>query len=282
MGSLNTILQSDNKTRVAQAEYRAAKQQTADHNRLQSTESNLGNFMRSYSNKAKATAAGKEFNYQLDGLSEELRAMDGGTLNAQLQLSAAVGALAAQSGYAGVGGSSVDLLDTMVGLQHEMDVEAQQNARDLTASRAGAQTAQIMANAYGSMDLSMSFGTYDYQQFIEPKFMKNKWAKVVGVAAATFFGGPMAGEAAADAAVGEWQAANGDFDGSGRNFGSAAAGAMQAYKEWGERGGESWYSSLTKGRNGADTSANINWNDGGTAFGTGTSYGTSTDGIGWF
>src|SRR5690554_6744362 len=105
MGSVNTILQANNKHRVSQAEFRAASQGTVDHNRLQSAESNLSNFMRAYSNRAKATASGKEFNHQLDILSEELRNMDGGTLNAQMQLSAAVGALAAQSGYAGVGGA---------------------------------------------------------------------------------------------------------------------------------------------------------------------------------
>ena len=280
MGSLGTLLQADNKTRVAKAEYRAAKQRTEDHNRLQSAESNLSNFMRAYSNRAKATASGKEFNHRLDILSEELRNMDGGSLNAQMQLSSAVGALAAQSGYAGVGGSSVDLLDSLVGLQHEMDVEAQQNARDLVASRAGAQSAQIMANAYGSMDLSMTFGNYDFQQYIEPKEMKNRWLKIVGVAAATFYGGPMAGQAASDAAVGEWQAANGDFDGSGRSFGNAAASALQAYQEWGQRGGESWYSSLMKGRNGSGSTANINWNSGDIAIGT-SNYGTNSGGIGW-
>lgn len=280
MGSLNTLLQADNKTRVAKAEYRAAKQQTQDHNRRQSAESNLSNFMRAYANRAKATASGKEFNHQLDILSEELRNMDGGTLNAQMQLSSAVGALAAQSGYAGVGGSSVDLLDSMVGLQHEMDVEAQRNARDLVASRAGAQTAQIMANAYGSMDLSMTFGNYDFQQHIEPKEMKNRWLKIAGVAVATYFGGPMAGEAAASAAVGEWQAANGDFDGAGRSYGNAMRGALGAYRDWGQRGGESWYSSLMQGRNGSGNIANINWNDGATAIGT-SNYGTDSGGIGW-
>lgn len=279
MGSVSTILQANNKHRVSQAEFRAASQRTVDHNRLQSADTALSGFMRTYTNRAKATASGKEFNHQMDALAEELRSMEGGTLNSQLQLSAAVGALAAQSGYAGVGGSSADLLDTMVGLQHEMDVEAQQNARDLVASRAGRQTAQIMANTYGSMDLSQSFGQFDYQQFIEPRPMKRRFGKLIGVAAATFFGGPMAGEAVADAAVAEWQASNGDFDGSGQSFGNAARGALGAYQEWGERGGQSWGSSLMAGWRGANSGqAGTD-----TAFGTNTytNYGTSTGDIGW-
>ncbi len=201
MGSVGTILQADNKTRVARAEYRSAKAKTENTNRLEVGKSELANFMRSANNKAKATAASKEYNFQMDQLSEELRAQTGAGMNSQLQLATARGALAAQSGYVGVGGSSVDLMDSMVRLQNEMDEESRQNATNLLASRGAQKTAQIMSNSYGNMDMAQNFGSFDFSQYIEPKPMGARFGKLVAVAVATYFGGPMAGEAVADSGL---------------------------------------------------------------------------------
>lgn len=270
MGSVNTILQANNKTRVAQAEYRQAAANSQNTNRAQVAKSNLSNFMRTFTNNARAKAAGKEYNFQMDQLSEELRAQSGAGLNVQMQLSQARGALAAQAGTVGVGGSSADLMDSLIRLQSEMDEEARQNAMELTASRAGQQTAQIMSNAYGQMDLSQSFGQFDFQQHIEPKRMKGRFGKLVAVAVASYFGGPMAGEAVADMAVGAWQASNADYNGSGKSFGRGMTNALGAFQQWDERGGQSWGSAVIEG-----------WGrDGGNATFT-TNYDANTDTLGW-
>ena len=280
MGSVNTILQADNTTRVARAEYRQAKARTENHNKLQVAEGNFSNFMRSLNNQIKVNGASKEYNFQMEQLSEQLRSQQSATLNSQGQLAAARGALIAQGGAVGVGGSSADLMDTMVRLQSEMDQEAQANALNLMASRGGQQTAQIMSNAVKGMDLSRTFGTFDYQQHIEPKAMGNRFGKLVGVAVATYFGGPQAGEAVAGAFVGDWQAKNGDFQGASQTYNNAIMGGLSATQSYSKRGGQSW------------ASATFNYNDGtGPTVNQGgesnlrfnyDNLGTGTTGLGWF
>lgn len=282
MGSVNTIIQANNVTRVARAQYRQAVAQTDNNNRLEVAKTGLADYMRTLKNNAQLDAASKEYNSNMESLSEELRAREGAGLNSQLQLANARGALQAQAGAVGVGGSSADLMDTMVGLQSEMDQETQDNAKRLLASRGAQQTAQIMSRAYNGMDLSRSFGSFDYSQHIEPKAMKRRLGKLIGVAVATYFGGPQAGEAVADFAVGTWQADNGNFQGMSKSFDNAVQGAASSYQQYQQRGGKSWASSA------------FNYNDGtgpqqqqqakitglsGTSY---DNYSTTTSGLGWF
>ena len=280
MGSVNTILQADNTTRVARAQYRNAKAGTENHNKLQVAEGNFSNFMRSLNNQIKVNGASKEYNFQMEQLSEQLRSQQTATLNSQGQLAAARGALAAQGGAVGVGGSSADLMDTMVRLQSEMDQEAQANALALMASRGGKQAAQIMSNAVKGMDMSRTFGSFDYQQHIEPKPMSNRYAKLVGVAVATFYGGPQAGEAAASAFVGDWQAKNGDFQGMSQSYNNAIMGGLSAMQGYSQRGGKSWASATfnfndgtgPKVEQGGEANLRFNYDN----------LGTGTTGLGWF
>lgn len=280
MSGLNTILQANNTTRVARAKYRQAKAATESHNKLQVAEGNFSNFMRSLNNQIKVNGASKEYNFQMEQLSEQLRSQQAATFNSQGQLAAARGALTAQAGAVGVGGSSADLMDTMVRLQSEMDQEAQANALSLMASRGGQQTAQIMANAVKGMDLSRTFGTFDYQQHIEPVAMKRRLGKLVGVAVASYFLGPQGGEMVADFAVGEWQATNGDFHGMSNSFNSAAMNGMSAMQSHSQRGGQSWASSTfgfndgtgPKTQQGGETNLQFNYDN----------LGTGTTGLGWF
>lgn len=280
MGSgVNTILQANNTTRIARANYRAAVAQTKNTNLSESAKSSFGDFMRSLKNNAQIEAASKEYNANMEALSEELRARQGAGLNSQLQLASARGALQAQAGAAGVGGSSADLMDSMVRLQSEMEMESQQNAVNLLASRGAQQTGQIMARAWNGMDMSRTFGQFDYSQHIEPVAMKRRFGKLVGVAVATYFGGPMAGEAVADLAVGTWQADNGNFAGASQSFANAAQGGMQAWQQANDRGGKSWASTTFGYNDGTGQQpAKITTN-----FGNGMydNYSTQTSGLGW-
>ena len=281
MGGVSTIIQSNNITRVARANYRAAVAQTTNTNKLEVAKGNFAEYMRTLNNKERVNSASKEYNFQMEQLSEELRSKQGASLNTQAQLAAARGALTAQAGYVGVGGSSADLMDTMVRLQSEMDQETQSNMLMLMSSRGAKQTAQIMSTAYKGMDLSRTFGTFDFAQHIAPKAMNNRFLKLVGVAAATYFGGPQAGEAAANAAVAEWQGQNGDFQGMGISMAKAGEGAMAAWQQASQRGGKSWASSTF----GYDDGTGPGKKSGTGAKVTGTAgenYDTKTSGLGWF
>lgn len=286
MGGVNTIIQANNVTHVARANYRAAVGKTRNHNALEVAKGNFSEYMRTLKNNAQLDAASKEYNWQMEQLSDELRAKQGAGMNTQVQLAAARGALAAQAGYVGVGGSSVDLMDTMVRLQSEMDAETQQNALALMSSRGGKQTAQIMSNAVSSMDMSRTFGQFDYQQHIEPKRMKSRFGKLVMVAVATYFGGPMAGEAVADAFVSSWKSSNGDFQGASEQMGQAVSGMMGAAKSYSQRGGKSWASSAFNYNDGTGPQQKSGGKANITQFGNNMdnfqNYSTSTGGLGWF
>lgn len=246
-GSVGTILQANNITHVAKAEYRQKVQVTAANNRLSAARTTLSEFARTLGNQMRMEAAGKEYNYAQSQLSHELEQSGKANLNAQLQNAEAQGALQAQAGAAGVGGASVELMDTLMDLRQATKAEQLRRGVELMAANGKRQTAQIVLNAQSSMDLQQSIGQFDYSQYIEPVRMKRRLGKLIGVAVATYFGGPQAGEAAADFEVGTWQASNGDFQGSNASFGNAMRGAAQAYKDWGERGGQSWFSSVTQG-----------------------------------
>ncbi|ASZ72039.1 internal virion protein [Xanthomonas phage phi Xc10] len=282
MGSVNTILQANNTTRVARANYRAAVAQTDNTNRSEVAKTGFADFMRSLKNNAQLDAAAKEYNSNMEALSEELRARQGAGLNSQLQLANARGALQAQAGAVGVGGSSADLMDTMVRLQAEMDKETQDNAVSLLASRGASQTAQVMSRAWNGMDMSRTFGQFDYSQHIEPKAMKRRLGKLIGVAVATYFGGPMAGEAVADFAVGTWQADNGNFQGMSQSFNNAAQNGMQAWQQSNDRGGKSWASTTFGYNDGTGkqsvTGAKVTGNFGNNY----DNFSTTTSGLGWF
>lgn len=283
MGSVNTILQANNTTRIARAKWRAAEAKTKNTNALEVAKGNFSEYMRTLNNQAKVNAASKEYNFQMEQLSEELRAKQGASLNTQAQLAAARGALAAQSGSVGVGGSSADLMDSMVRLQSEMDLETQQNAISLMSSRGASQTAQIMSNAYKGMDISRTFGQFDYQQHIEPKAMKNRFAWGVGIAVATYFGGPAAGQAVADMAVGQWQASNGDFQGMSNSFDSAVQNGMSAWQQTSARGGKSWASSTFNYNDGTGRRTKPSWGVDTTQFGNNyDNFSKTTSGLGWF
>ncbi|AMW36100.1 internal virion protein [Xanthomonas phage XAJ24] len=281
MGSVNTILQANNTTRVARAQYRQAVAQTDNTNRLEVAKGGFADFMRSLKNNAQLDAASKEYNSNMEALSEELRARQGAGLNSQLQLASARGSLQAQAGAVGVGGSSADLMDTMVGLQAEMDQQTQKNAVELLASRGAAQTAQVMSRAWNGMDMSRTFGQFDYSQHIEPQAMKRRLGKLVGVAVATYFGGPMAGEAVADFAVGTWQADNGNFSGASQSFSNAMQGAAGSFQQYQQRGGKSWASSAFNYNDGTGRQAPSNKVS--TQLGSNyDNFTTNTTGLGWF
>jgi hypothetical protein len=243
MGSLTAILQSGNTTRIAKANYRAQVADTANTNKLEGAKVGFAGFMRGLNNKAKLDAASREYNYQVGALDEELRGASTQSINSSLQLATAQGALRAQAGAVGVGGNTVDLMDTLTRLQTDANNEQQNNAINLMASKGAKSTASIISGALGNLDMTRTFGQFDYRSYIQPKDLKHKALTLVGIAAATYFGGPQAGEAAADGAMGEWQARNGNFTGAMQSYGGAVTNTTAALKSSAQRGGQSWASS---------------------------------------
>lgn len=280
MGSVNTIMQANNITRVKRAEYDAAVMTTKARNRLEAAKQTLSDFSRSLSNVNRMEAAGKEYNEAVNALAQTIESRGTGRINSSLAAADKLGALAAGAAFMGVGGASVDLLNDTVKLQRNVEQQLHQTQTDRLASAGARSSAQIMDNAISQTDLSRTFGSFDYTRYIEPKAMKRRLGKLIGVAVATFFGGPQAGEAVADAAVASWQATNGDFGQAADSMGRAARNASGAVQDWMQRDGESWFGTVMNKRDAQEAKASnstqsVNWGkfEPGQGYGFGSGFG---------
>ncbi len=282
MGNVGTIINAGNQHRVAMAEWERATQTQRSGNKRRAAETTLAEFSRSLRNQVQMENAGKEFNRKVESLAHELEQTGKARINTQLQYAEAEGALAAQAGMVGVGGSSVELMDSLVDLKRASQLDEQMRARELLASRGQAEAAQMVSNAAGAIDLQQTLGSFDYAVHMQPQRMKRRLGKLIGVAVATYFGGPQAGEAVADFAVGEWKASNADYGGANQAFGAGITNAGKAYKQWGERGGQAWGDAVREGWNtGANNNSNVKVttnSDTANFFGSGD----AKSGLGWF
>jgi hypothetical protein len=287
MGSLYEIYNSPNVTKVRTAEYHAAQDVRAGKNTLEAASISLQEFSRTMGNSMRIEAASKEYNEAVNNTASALESRTTGKLNASLTANERLGALAAQAGAMGVGGSAIDLLSDTVKLQRNIEQDLQGIETKRLASSSARGSAQIMDNAFSSMDLSQAHGNFDYTINIAPVPLKYRYLKMLGVAAATYFGGPQAGQAAADAAVGEWKANNGDYAAAGQYFGRAASGLISSVKDWGGGSSDanSWFGAVTQRQQQGDASDKqaINWGafepntDGGSTYSFGSGFGQGWD-----
>lgn len=232
MGSLNTILNANNITRIQMAEFDAANMLQQSGNKRQAQEIALKEFSRTLGNNLRIEQAGKQFNEMMGQLAQQSTAASTNRLNLDLAASQRLGQLNTQAAAAGIGGTSVDLLNDTIVLQRESQAVLDGRATELSLSAGQRSASNIMNNAYLSQDLTQTMGSFDYTRHIKPQRMKRRLGKLIGVAVATYFGGPMAGQAVADFAVGEWQSTNAKFDAAGQSYSQGIQNAISGYKTW--------------------------------------------------
>lgn len=232
MGSLNTILNANNITRMQMAEFDAANMIQQSSNKRQAQEVALKEFSRTLGNSLRIEQAGKQFNEAMGQLAQASTAASTQRLNLDLAASQRLGQLNTQAAAAGIGGTSVDLLNDTIVLQRESQAVLDGRATELSLAAGQRSASNIMNNAYLSQDLSQTMGSFDYTRRIKPERMKRRLGKLIGVAVATYFGGPMAGQAVADFAVGEWQSTNAKFDAAGQSYSQGVQNAISGYKTW--------------------------------------------------
>ncbi|QWT56586.1 internal virion protein [Stenotrophomonas phage BUCT598] len=256
--SIGTILQAPNMHRIAVANWEKETKTRAANNFLKKAQGDLTTWSRSLGNKKRVQAAEEEYNRQMEGLSHELRQMGKqGTANS-LNAAEQQGALMALAAFSGVGGASVEAMENLVSLQDATTQEELQQAMDNMNYFGKENAATVMGNAYDSADMTQTVLDLDFTKSIRPVAMKRRLGKLIGVAVASYFGGPQAGEAVADIAVGEWKATNADFGGAMNSYGSAIQNGMQAWKDTSERGG-AWGKDVMEGmRKSANTTNKTN------------------------
>lgn len=247
MSSLGTILQANNIQRVAEANYEASRDTRIANNKLAAAKGNLANWSRSLGNRRRVQAAEREFNRSIEALVHETKQAGKQVSNMSLQYAEQMGALQAQAAFNGVGGSTVEMMENLVSLQMASSEEEVKQQVEMMSVYGKENAGQIMADSYNSADFSQAIMEFDFAKDIAPKKMKRRLGKLIGVAVATYFGGPMAGEAVADFAVGEWQASNGNFTGAMQQFGQGVQNAGKAWQDYSDRGGSAWGSDVMRG-----------------------------------
>lgn len=246
MDGLGTILQANNIHRVAKAKYEQAYKTQQASNQLKAAQGNLANWSRSLGNRRRIEAAELEYNRGMEQLSHETRQMGKQRSNLTLAVAEEQGAISARAAMAGVGGSTIDAMDMLVSLQGATNEEELDQAINQMVHFGKQNMVTGLMNQYMATDKTQTMMDFDYTKHIEPKPMKRRLGKLIGVAVATYFGGPMAGEAVSNLAVGEWQATNADFQGMNKNFGQAMSNGMQAWQDTSDRGG-AWGKDVMRG-----------------------------------
>lgn len=262
MGSVYEIYNSPNVHRVRVAEYESATQVRTANNKKEAAAVALAEFSRSLGNNLRIEQAGKRYNEEINALAQTMEGRATVRLSASLAASEKLGQLQAGAAAAGVGGSSIELLGDTVTLQRNIEQDLQR----VTTERIGAAGMRTSASSFAaqavSQDFSRTLGNFDYTINVAPQPLKHRYLKLLGVAAATYFGGPQAGQAAADAAVGEWKQNNGDWDGAARYLGRATSGLIASVKDWGggDSDSNSWFGRVIQSSS-VKKDSEVNWGD---------------------
>jgi len=178
-------------------------------------------------------AAGSQINDISGNIARNLDAAAQGNFMSRIQAAEELGASTAMAAAAGVGGSSVEAYNNTMRLNRAMQEEDAQRSVNSDNINASAQRGATMVNAVGSMDVNAYNADLDFKQYVDHKKAPGLGsfagiATVVGAAAATYFGGPAAGQAVMKIGTGlmtaKGAADNADF----ATAGSAMDGAIKA------------------------------------------------------
>ncbi len=231
MGSVYEIGMSPYTHRVDMANYNADNRIRIGKNTKEAALVALKEYQRTEGNRRRVTAAGKEYNMHVSNLAKALEASSTTSMNYQMAAANLQGQLATQAAAAGVGGTAVDLISAATDLQRDIQLEATERERNSLSVFGSQQGADIMDNALQQLDLSQTFGNYDHTFNIEPTKLKNRWGAMIGIAVASYFGGPQAGQGAADATMAAYKAQNGKLKEASEYYQSAMKNALGGIQE---------------------------------------------------
>lgn len=165
------------------AEYNAKETIRTANNELGAAQSSLSNWMRSVNNQRTIDAAGEAYNATGENLSRMWQQSTTGSLQRRVQANEQLGAIQASAAAAGVGGSTVDLINGTLKLRNAMlnaEIEKQegQATYDQLMQRAG-----VMDNGYDAWDHSFDSANMDYMSAqmplrIDPGSTSSSWKSV--------------------------------------------------------------------------------------------------------
>lgn len=153
---------------VAKANAEAGNITRAADNEYRGAAAALTNFVRAQQNKRILDAAGEQYNAMSANI---IRTMDDATsrsVTRQLQSSEALGTIAAQAAAAGVGGSSIDSINSTFQRVSDIADNAENRRDNIVLGDMSKQQNQIMENAGAQLDQNQTFANIDYSHDSAP------------------------------------------------------------------------------------------------------------------
>jgi hypothetical protein len=229
--------------KVQKAKVKAARITQAAHNQREGAESALANFSAALNNRRRMDAAGAQIETIQRAIAKNTDAKVAGDLNGQIAVAEELGANTTMAAAAGVGGSSIEAYNRTVQLRANMGKEEQDRAfsSDVWNAQQDIQNTEI--NAVSGLDNNVYRANLDYTHYVNPK--KQGWfaslLEVGATAAATYFGGPQAGQAVMSMFDARQAARNGDYATASASFNGALKSAYSGFQDFRTTGGNGYF-----------------------------------------
>lgn len=233
---------------VAQGQVNAKRITTKSGNIRRAAENDLQLFSQSLSNRKILKAAGKNIDAYSENIAKNMEAATFGDFQRQIAESEELGAVTAMASAAGVGGSSVEAYNRTIQTVNAFRAEQsdRQFDRDLYAARMA--KGDVLTSAVDSMDYNVYRADLDVSTYLDvkkPSFMSG--LLTLGMtAAATYFGGPQAGQAVLSFRDSQAAASQGNFAQASQSLTSAFSSGIGAIKTFNTLGGNLWGSTRDK------------------------------------
>lgn len=189
-------------------------------------------------------AAGDQIGKIGENIAKNIDAKANGDIQGQIGLAEELGRSASMASAAGVGGSSIEAYNSTVRLRAAMGQEQGDRAFASDLHAANLDRGNTLVGAVAGLDNNVYRANLDYRRWADPhkQSMLSKIAEVGLTAAATYFGGPQAGQAVMGVFDAGNMAANGDFAGAASTFDGAVANGVGAYQTTRSMGGNTFWS----------------------------------------
>jgi hypothetical protein len=187
-------------------------------------------------------AAGDQIGKVAGNISRNIDAKTNNDIQGQIALAEEMGASSTMAAAAGVGGSTMEAYNSTVRLRAAMGKEQGDRAFNADLYAANQDKGNILVDAVAGLDNNQYRANLDYREFVKPHKQStfSKIAEVGLAAAATYFGGPQAGQAVIGMFDSANAAQNGDFAGAASSFDGAVASGFSAFKDTRKMGGNYW------------------------------------------
>jgi hypothetical protein len=247
---MGSILYGQASAIQAQGQVKAKRIATKSGNEKRAAQTDLQLFSQALGNRKIMDAAGKNINAYGENIAKNLEGTTMGAFQDQLRSSEELGATTAMAAAAGIGGSSIEAYNATLETSNNLRLEQSNRQFDRDIYGAGQARGDILTSAVDSLDKNVYRSDIDVSTYMDvkkPSFLGGAaWLGLT--AAATYFGGPQAGQAVLAAHDADMYAGRGDYANAASSFNSMIASGTGAFKTYRQTGGNLW-SSTKSGAN---------------------------------